>query len=135
MPNVDAKLPQSFNGLIDLPRQREVLLNLFYNGKGLIRRPGTVSFVDDAATPVPVLGEGITRGAVKWINPSTLIEEWYQVSGESFIRLAEDGTNTIFPPTIAGTTRVIFAKTVDFLVLITVGGNTALDSAMAIACF
>jgi len=125
MPNVDANLPKGLSGLVDLPKQREQLLNLFFNGKGIIRRPGVSTFTDSETVPVPVEGEGITRGAVKWVNPGTLTEEWYQVSAESFIKLEEDGTKTVYTPSIPGTTRVIFAKTVDFLVLITVGGNTA----------
>ena len=123
MPDITAKLPQGVSGTIDLPRQREILTNLFFNGKGIIRRPGIKAFTDDLDSQV--LGEGITRGAERFINPSTLLEEWYLVSAEKLIKIAEDGTKTIFAPDIPGVNRVIFAKTVDFLVIIVVGGATA----------
>ncbi len=126
MPDFDLglqELPKGLKGLDDLPRRQETLVNLFFNGEGIIRRHGIKTAVD--SLDADIVGEGICRGAAKFTNPSTLLTELYQVSGTAFIRIALDGTKTIFPLAIPGNNRVIFAKTVDFLVFITVGGSTA----------
>lgn len=123
MPDIKNNLPRGLAGTIDLPKQREILMNVFFNGGGIVRRPGIAQLKD--AANVNVDGEGVTRGGERWINPSTLLEEWYMVSGNSLIKISENGTKTVFPVNIPGANRVIFSKTVDFLVFIVVGGGTA----------
>jgi len=106
MPQVP--LPKGITGDRDIPELRESLVNLFNPGDNtLLKTPGVSSFSE---------GEGACRGAIDFQD------EHYQVSGESLIKIAEDGSKTVIGA-IAGTDECVLAKSFIALVIVVKGGN------------
>ncbi len=102
-------LPKGIQGVRDMPKTREHLLNLMWCNEGLIRTPGIGSFA--TAT-------GTCRGAVTWYVDSRA----YFVTGTDLLRVNVDGTTTNLG-TIAGTADVVFSQGHVNLVIVVKGGN------------
>jgi hypothetical protein len=111
--------PQGFNGIKEFPRLKETLINILnVGGNKLYQRPGIDPFTNT--------GFGPCRGQAKFNN------ELYQVSGQKFIKINEDGTirdiSTEFAIDIEGFgddefAPVVFAEGYTHLVFVVKGGE------------
>lgn len=106
MPNVP--LPTGIQGERDIPKTRELLVNMYNSGKNqLLKTPGQTSFST---------GEGACRGELRFQD------HVYQVSGQKLIQINSAGTVSVIGD-IAGTETCILAKNFTALVIVVKGGN------------
>ncbi len=107
---INVPIPRSYRGIDDLPKQREVLINLFETESALVRTPGIDAVITAA-------GDGC-RGATTWF----LNGKPYFVQGTTLYRLNPDETRTNLG-TIAGTADVVFSGGQRELVIVAKGGS------------
>lgn len=103
-------LPTGYQGIDELPKQRELLLNLYNTGTGIVRTPGVTSLITSAGDPC--------RGADTWAVDGAA----YFVIGTTLYKLNSDETRTSLG-TIPGTEPVIFSGGQVQLVIMVVGGQ------------
>lgn len=107
---VSVPIPKGYSGVDNLPKQRELLINLFNVDNGYVRTPGIDSVI--AAS-----GDGC-RGAITW----PVDERAYFVQGTVLYRLNSDETRTNIG-TVSGTADVIFSPGQIYLVILVKGGS------------
>lgn len=101
-------LPTGIQGVDELPRRQELLVNLFNPGDNtLLKTPGVSAFS---------VGDGACRGSI------TFEEEAYQVSGQSLIKISETGVKTTIG-VIEGTANVSMAISFIALEIVVKGGK------------
>ena len=103
-------LPTGYKGVDDLPKRRELLINLMPTQEGIVRTPGISSVITSAGTGC--------RGARTW----SVDEKAYFVKGTTLYRLESNETETNLG-TIAGTEDVVFSDGQIFLVIMVIGGS------------
>jgi hypothetical protein len=108
----DVPLPTGFQGIDEFPRLHENLINMLNaGGNKIYQRPGILS---------ANVGFGACRGSHKFKN------ELYQVSGQQFIKISEDGTirdlSDEFGLIVSGSNDCVFAEGFSHLVFIEKGG-------------
>lgn len=107
MPNVP--LPKGINGLAAFPKQKEMLVNLFWSENGIMRTPGL-----DLATEVADSG---CRGVANWYVDG----KGYFVIGQSLYQF--DGVTATNLGAIAGSSDCVLSSGQISLVIIVKGGN------------
>lgn len=90
---VDIAIPKGFTAVDDFPRQRETLVNLFFSGNGILKRPGITA---------KVVGNGSCRGSL--VQSNIL----YKVLGPTLTRINANNT-TVTKGSVAGTADVVMA--------------------------
>jgi hypothetical protein len=105
--------PTGFSGIKEFPKLKETLINMMnVGGNRIYQRPGIIPFTNT--------GTGSCRGQFKFKN------ELYQVSGQKFIKINQDGSirdiSTEFAIDIDGTTECVFAAGFTHLVFVVRGG-------------
>lgn len=110
MQTINIPAPKGYTGVDDLPKQRELLINLFSVDDGIVRAPG----IDEV---IAAAGDGC-RGADTWF----LDEKAYFVLGTTLYRLESNETLTNLG-TIAGTDDVVFSGGQVELVIVVKGGS------------